>query len=159
MLKRFKKKAKIEFYNSIEEIPHRNYMKFNKELMRGNEVGNSAGDVSKRIDKAIAFLKAKDTDKAVKELVNAKLAFNYAEAEIAPKGFALAAVVKSIDGKECNDLSSAGLQETLSVLQDLGITKKEVDETTKDIKKKLNVNWVCSFLRFLKGKILLIIRR
>ncbi len=97
-----KKKTEVKFYDSIEEMPHRRYMKFNKEMMRANEVGNSVVDMLKRIDRAMAFIGAKEHDKAMKELSNAKMSFNYAQNELEPKGLALAAMVKSINGVEHN---------------------------------------------------------
>ena len=56
MIRLFKKKKKIEFYDSIEELPYKNYMKFNKEMMRQNEVGHNFGDVKKRIERSINFI-------------------------------------------------------------------------------------------------------
>jgi len=135
MLK-FRKKRKIEFFDSIEEVPHRRYMKFNKELMRSNEVGSSPIDILKRIQRCIDYIMAGNNESALKELANAQLAYNYAMLELDPKGLALAAMVKSIDGEPCNDISSSGLQDTFKVLQDAGITKAEVDDTADKIKKK-----------------------
>ena len=36
MIRLFKKKKKVEFYDSIEELPYKNYMKFNKEMTDRN---------------------------------------------------------------------------------------------------------------------------
>jgi len=154
-----KKNAVIEFYDSIEEMPHRRYMKFNKEMMRQNEVGNSMTDVLKRIERAMSFINADSPDKAFKELSNARMSYNYANAELQPKGLALATMVRTIDGKEQNDITTDGLRRVLRMLQDLGITKKEVDQTTDEIKKKLNGNLKSSFLTNLREKILSIIPR
>jgi hypothetical protein len=56
--------------------------------------------------------------------------------EIDPKGLALAAMVKSINGVESNDITADGLKNTLEVLQRLGFTKAEVHGTADKIKKK-----------------------
>ena len=159
MINFFKKNVEVEFYDSIEEMPHRRYMKFNKEMMRQNEVGNSVIDIFKRIERAIQFIGAEQTDKALKELSNAKMSFNYASAELQPCGLALASMVKTIDGKEQTDITSDGLRSVLSLLQDLGITKREVEETTETIKKKSRENSKSSFLSSLREKISSIIRR
>jgi DNA topoisomerase IA len=92
MLK-FRKKSKIEFFDSIEEVPHRRYMKFNKELMRSNEVGSSPIDILKRIQRCIDYIMAGNKESALKELANAQLAYNYAMLELDPKGLALAAMI------------------------------------------------------------------
>jgi hypothetical protein len=154
-----KKKTEVKFYDSIEEMPHRRYMKFNKEMMRANEVGNSMTDVIKRIDRAMGFIQAKESDKAVRELSNARLAYSYSQAELEPKGLALAAMVKSINGVEVDDITTSGLQNTLEVLQNIGMSKKELDHNADSVKKKSNKSLKYSFLSSLMGRISSIIRR
>ena len=66
---------------------------------------------------------------------------------------------RTIYGKEQNDITTDGMRRVLGMLQDLGITKKEVDQTTDEIKKKLKGNLKSSFLTNLRVKILSIIRR
>ena len=153
MIKLSKKRVEVIFYDSIEEMPHRRYMKFNKEMMRANEVGNTVADMMKRVDRAMSFIGAKEHDKAMKELSNAKMSYSYAQNQLEPKGLALAAMVKSINGVERNDISTSGLQSTLALLQDIGITKKELDDTSGSIKKKLRGSLKFSFLSSLKDKI------
>lgn len=154
-----KKKTEVKFYDSIEEMPHRRYMKFNKEMMRANEVGNSMTDVIKRIDRAMGFIQAKESDKAVRELSNARLAYSYSQAELEPKGLALAAMVKSINGVEVDDITTSGLQNTLEVLQNIGMSKKELDHNADSVKKKSNKSLKYSFLSSLMDRISSIIRR
>ncbi len=154
-----KKKTIILFYDSIEEMPHRRYMKFNKEMMRANEVGNTMVDVIKRIDRAMGFIQAKESDKATKELSNARMAYSYSQAELEPRGLALAAMVKSVNGVESKDITTSGLQHTLTILQNIGMTKKELDSNADSIKKKLNKSSKYSFLSNLRGRISSIIRR
>ena len=159
MIRLLKRKKLIEFYDSIEEMPHRNYMKFNKEMMRQNEVGNDETDVLKRIERAMSFINAGSSDKAFKELSNARMSYTYANAELHPRGLALASMVKTIDGQPQNDLTSDGLRKVLVVLQDEGITKKEVETISEQIKKKWSENLRYFFRINLKGKISSIIRR
>ena len=154
-----KKKTEVKFYDSIEEMPHRRYMKFNKEMMRANEVGNSMTDITKRVDRAMGFIKAKESDKAIRELSNARLAYSYSQAELEPKGLALAAMVKSINGVEVNDITTSGLQATLLVLQDMGMSKKELENNADTVKKKVIKSLKSFSLSSLMGKILSIIKR
>ncbi len=154
-----KKKTEVKFYDSIEEMPHRRYMKFNKEMMRANEVGNSKADIIKRIDRAMGFIRAKESDKAIRELSNARLAYSYSQAELEPKGLALAAMVKSVNGVEVNDITTSGLQNTLQVLQNIGMSKRELDHNADSIKKKSSKNLKYSFLCSLRDKISSIIKR
>lgn len=147
MIKTKKEAHTIELYDSIEDMPHARYMKFNKEMMRAAEVGHAPEDVLTRIDKTFAYLKAGYTDKAAKELSNARLTFVYAANEIDPAGLALAALVKTIDGVECLDVSSEGLKNTLQKLQDIGYTKGDVNGTTQQVKKKWRVSSGFSLLK------------
>ena len=154
-----KNNTEVKFYDSIEEMPHRRYMKFNKEMMRANEVGNSMTDITKRVDRAMGFIKAKESDKAIRELSNARLAYSYSQAELEPKGLALAAMVKSINGVEVNDITTSGLQATLLVLQDMGMSKKELENNADTVKKKLSKSLKSFSLSSLMGKILSIMKR
>jgi hypothetical protein len=116
-------------------------------------------DVIKRIDRAMGFIQAKESDKAVRELSNARLAYSYSQAELEPKGLALAAMVKSINGVEVNDITTSGLQHTLEVLQNIGISKRELDHNADSVKKKSSKSSKYSFLSSLMGRISSIIRR
>ena len=107
----------------------------------------------------MGFIGANEGEKAMKELSNARMAFSYSQAELEPKGLALAAMVKSINGVEVEDITTSGLQNTLEVLQRIGITKKEVEDTADGIKKKSNKSLKYSFLSNLMGKISSIIKR
>lgn len=138
MLRKKINQIDVEFYNSIEEMPHVRYMKFNKELIRANEVGTGTIDLIKRVNRAIGYLKADQHENAQKEMLNLKLNINYIEHEIDPKSFALACVVKSIDGVLCDDITTDGLKVVIEKLQKAGITKKDVDKNVDDIKKKLS---------------------
>jgi hypothetical protein len=87
------------------------------------------------------------------------MAYNYSQAELEPKGLALAAMVKSINGVEVEDITTSGLKNTLEVLQRIGVTKKEVDINAESIKKKSSKSLGYSFLSNLREKISSIIRR
>jgi len=71
----------------------------------------------------------------------------------------LAAMVKSINGVEVNDITTSGLQNTLEVLQNIGINKKELDHNADSVKKKSNKSSKYSFLYSLMGRISSIIKR
>lgn len=133
----------VEFYEGIEDMPHINYMKFNKEFLRADNVGFMAVDLEKRVVSASSYIQSGQGEKAVIELDNLYLALSYARHEYDPKGIALAAITKSIKGVPCKDFTTAGLEETLSKLQSMGIAKKFVDDKTNSVKKnwKKNLNY------------------
>lgn len=131
---------KIEYYDSIETCPFKRYQKFNKFLLLSGEVGDEPKDLYTRINRALGYNANGDSDGVAKELSNLILALNYIVNEYTPKGAALAIMVKSIDGVECKDISSDGLNKTLEKLSDLGLTNEEVSNKVETIKKKYRLN-------------------
>ena len=129
--------AKIEFYESIETAPYRNYQKFNKYLALANEVGENPQDWYKRIDRATKYVAAGDKATAVKELSNLKLSVAHAAQEFSPQGFALAAMVKSVDGVLVTDLSAESLTKVLEAMSDSGYSLQSLRAKILDLKKKL----------------------
>jgi hypothetical protein len=139
-------KKKVEFYEGIEDLPHINYMKFNKESLRADNVGFRAIDLEARVQAAAAYVGANQNQKALVELDNLYLALAYARNEFDPKGIAFAAQVKSIGGVLRDDFTTKGLEDTLKECQKLGITKKEIDERVDYVKKNLKQSLSYSFL-------------
>lgn len=128
--------SKIEYFESIETCPFKRWQKFNKYLALASEVGESPIDMYKRIDRASGYVGAGNTEAAIKELSNLKLTIHNAMREYSPKGIALACMVKSIDGVECNDITTNGLEETLNKLSDAGVSISDVEEDNSRLKKK-----------------------
>lgn len=127
---------KIEIYDTPEELPIKRYQRFNKFLMKANEVGNDFSDYNARTLKAMEFLKKKMMDEAVVELDNRRqLVFN-AFMEYSPSSFALAILVKSIDGEVFTDYSEEGLMKVLDRLDEIGFSENEKNKTIKQVKKK-----------------------
>lgn len=138
-----KRKERIIFYENAEELPLRRYQKFTKHIMIACGVGENLADYDNRTQKAMVYLKAQDVINASKELQNRRqLVFN-ALNEYSPQNMALAVLVKTIDGKEYNDLSGEGLEKVLDKLDQLGYTKKEVLSTIDRLKKKLKESLLC----------------
>ena len=145
-----KRKDRIIFYENAEELPLRRYQKFTKHIMIACGVGENLADYDSRTQKAIVYLKAQDVINASKELQNRRQLIFNALNEYSPQNMALAVLVKSIDGKEYNDLSGEGLEKVLDKLDELGYTKKEVLSTIDRLKKKLRANLLCIFPAFSK---------
>ncbi len=131
------KKNVVEFYNSAELIPMKRYQRFNKFLMIDNDVGSDFADFNKRSVKAIEYLKKGMKEDAVLELENRRQMVYNAYMEYSPKNRALAILVKSINGEECTDYSSDGLDEIIDKLDKLGFTYKQVQDTVDEVKKKI----------------------
>ena len=126
---------KVVMYDSIEDLPILRYHRFNKFMLIDAGIGSDLSEIDVRLQKAMAFIKAKDVKSTVTELMNLRQTIFLLQNEVTPKHLAFAALVVSIDGKECNDISEDGLTRTMSLLNDA--PEKEVGEQTYGIKKKL----------------------
>ena len=144
-------KANVEYYSDME-TPYVRYHKFIKFLTIQSEVGSEAGSISARANRALQYLENGDKESVKAELSNLKLLHQFIMNDVTPEGLAVAAMVKSIDGKEYNDLSIEGLNKVLLELDKLGVTKPEVAAKNEDIKKKFSLNWRSIFQKFLRGR-------
>lgn len=128
---------RVEFYDSIDELPIVRYQKFNKMLLVDSGVGSDVGDFDNHIEKIIAFIGNGNTDLAVTELGNMRQNLFFVQNNLSPRYLSFAALVKSIDGRPCSDVTDEGLQRTLDILKGgkagqmvalLMAAKKKIDE-------------------------------
>ena len=137
---------RIEFYSNPEELPIKRFQRFNKYLMIDVEVGETFADYDQRTHKVVALLRKKMVDDAVRELENRRQAVFNAFEQYSPKHYALALMVKSIDGVDYTDkkyLGEEGLDEILDKLNAIGYTRKELDNDLSEVKKKSSTLWKC----------------
>ena len=108
--------------------------------MIASEVGETIADYDKRMGRAIVYLKNNDTANAAKELQNCRQGVFNALEEYTPTGLALACMVKSVNGKRCNDLTNEGLSAVLDALNKQGYTRGELVADIHRLKKKLKLS-------------------
>ena len=125
---------KVVMFDSIDELPIRRFHKWQKLLMVAAGVGGTLAEFDSHIERVVTFLKTNDRDNAVKELENLRQNVNMMQNEVPLAGMAFAALIQSVDGKECNDISEDGLQRTLDLLG--GVTFGQVQAETLASKKK-----------------------
>ena len=127
---------KVEMYDGIEELPIVRFHKYQKLLLIEAGIGSDLSALDNRLDKARRFLADGKADKAQQELENLRQCVNLIQQGINPKQLAFAVLVKSIDGKESNDISDDALNALLKKLNDtpvsrlaarLGAVKKKID--------------------------------
>lgn len=135
---------RVEFYASPHDLPIKRFQKFNKHVMIDTEVGVSFDDFEQRTHKAVAFLANGMIEDGLKELENRRqLVFNAFE-EYSPKHYALALMVKKIDGVECKDMTEEGLSNILEKLNEIGYSEKKLNEDLAEVKKKSSKHWKCT---------------
>ena len=128
---------RVEFYDSIDELPIVRYQKFNKMLLVDAGVGSDLADFDNHLERVLTFIANGKTDLAQTELSNMRQNIYFVQQNLSPKYMSFAALIKSIDGKACNDISDEGLRRTLERLKHtkvgglvalLGAAKKKIDE-------------------------------
>lgn len=125
----------IEVYSSIEELPIFRYHKFNKCMLIDSGIGSDLNDVNNAITKAQTLIGANDLENANIVLNNLRNCLFQINEELSPKHLAFVALIKSINGKETNDLSDEGLKKTLSLINDT--PKNTFDCFFQAVKKKI----------------------
>ena len=146
-----KKTVEIEFYDNAESLPIKRFQRFNKFVMIDNEVGSSFEDYDIRTAKALEFLNKSMLPEAIMELENRRQMVFQSYEEYSPKHYALAIMVKSIDGVPTgSDMSEKTLENILEKLNEAGFTQKQVIENVSDLKKKSTTNWSNISLNILK---------
>lgn len=126
----------IELWDSPEDLPIKKYQKFNKYLMIDNEIGSDYMDYAKRTAKLRAFLDKSMISEAIQEDNNrTQMVFNLME-EYSPKNMALAVMVRRIDNEKIDSSTSSKLEWIVKKLDEIGFSKKHLDEAIEAVKKK-----------------------
>lgn len=117
---------KVEIYDSIDELPIVRFQQYNKMMLVDSGIGSDLSDIDIRISRTIAYIMQKEPKSAIKEMENLRQTIYFIHEGISPKNLAFAALVKSIDGKETNDISCL-LEEKKGIM----------DSIIESIKKKI----------------------
>lgn len=125
---------KVEMYDSIDQLPILRFHAFNKMLLIDAGVGSDLADFDSHIERVTRFMQSGDTDNAAKELANMRLNVYMIQQGVSPEHLAFAALVKSVDGVACDDLTTDGLTKTLERLKEA--TRQETAAETEAAKKK-----------------------
>ena len=136
-------KHSVVMFDSIEDLPISRYHKYNKMLLIDSGLGSDLTDVDAHIEKTVAFIKIDDKDSAIKEMLNMRKAIYFVQMALSPKHLAFAALVKSVDGKECDDLSDDGLKKVVDLLCDSA--SKDLVEAFSEAKKKIDSELIAYF--------------
>jgi hypothetical protein len=127
---------KIELYDSIEDLPILRFHKFNKMLLVDAGVGSDLADFDRHIERAIIYASGDTPKMAVKELQNLRQNVYLIQSEVSPRCMAFAALVKSIDGVEYNDMSDDGLQKVINIIGN--VSHNEMTGYLNSVKKKID---------------------
>ena len=99
-------------------------------------IGADIAALDQRIEKTRRFLMDGKPDKAQQELANLRQSVFFIQNGISPRHRAFAVLVKSIDGRECNDISDDALKQLTDTLNDA--PEKELTARLDAVKKKID---------------------
>lgn len=138
-------KRKVEIYNSIEELPIVRFHKYQKLLLIDAGIGSDIISFDRRMEKARRFLSAGKADQAMKELDNVRQSVWMMQNGISPRNRAFAALIKSVDGVPCDDISDEALEKLLDELREMSV--KQLADTLESVKKKIDGELMLYFPR------------
>ena len=124
----------VELYDAIDELPIARFHAYNKALLIDAGIGSDLNDWDAHIEKTIRFIRSKKPDLAEKELDNLRQNVYFIQTDISPRYMAFCALVRSVDGKEYNDLSPDGLAKVLALFNDA--PNGELTAQLEAVKKK-----------------------
>lgn len=129
-------KFEVEIYDAIEDLPMQRFHKYNKMLLVDAGIGSDLADFDRHVEKAAIYARSKTPELAAVELDNMRQNVYFIQTGISPRHLAFAVLVKSIDGKEYNDLSDDGLQKIVDMFADVPI--KDITAEFAAVKKKID---------------------
>lgn len=135
----------VEIYDSIEDLPIIRYHKYNKMLLVDAGVGSDLAAFDSHIEKAIRYINSNTPNMAAVELNNLRQNVLFIHSEVSPKNLAFAALVKSINGKPCNDLSDDGLHNLAKRFSE--VPQSEITAHVEAVKKKIDEELTLYFPR------------
>lgn len=129
-------KHKVEFYDTIEELPIVRFHKYQKLLLVDAGVGSDISAFDQRLLKAREFIGAGKAEQAQRELENLRQCVYMIQTELSPKHRAFAVLVTKLDGKECNDIGDDALVAITATLND--VPEQELTAQLEAVKKKID---------------------
>jgi len=127
---------KIEFFESIEELPAKRFHKFNKYLLIDSGIGGDINDVSQHLSKIEAFINKGEKEKALKQVKNLRQCFYQVAEELHVGHLSLIILIKTINGKPLNDLSDENVRRLSDKL--LNAKKSFLEKLIDRLKKKID---------------------
>lgn len=130
------KKHTIEIYDGVDEMLEVRYHKFTQMMVLASGVGSDMEAIVAKLGTIRQLLDDERPKEAKVEILNLYQAFYFIGEGIDPKSTAFAALVKSIDGVEYDDMTESGLEKVQERLKGF-LTIGKRNETIDSVKKKI----------------------
>jgi hypothetical protein len=133
------KQGKIIYFASAKDMPAGRFTQFQKYLFEDWGVGTTMADVDMRLSNAFQLVASDAKDKALQELKNLRMTYNYIIQKMSIKSYAFAVLVKELDGVPVDDYSESGLSKIVNVIEK-EVPQSVIESIVEDVKKKLRHN-------------------
>ena len=141
---------RIKFFDSKDNMPIKNFRKFNKYVMLDSDVGSTFESFNSRINKAVAFIDKNMNQECKLELENLRQCVYSVFEEYNPSFLSYAVLVRSISTldknkkvihtEEFKDYDDDCLIRIIEQISSQGLKKDELDLLISEVKKKLKQN-------------------
>lgn len=129
----------VTYYDDPEDMPVKRWHKYNLYMMLSGDLGSSIDELSASVQRIGKLVKEKPDD-AMILLNNMVISMYNIKNETTPRHYAIAALVKTINGKEYDDLTDEGLKIIVDMLQmeNVSVLKEKAYNVKKKIDSVLN---------------------
>lgn len=135
----------VEYYDAIDELSVVRFHKWQKFVMIDSGIGADIQSFDQHIEKARRYCMTGKNDLAEKELMNLRQCVYFIQQELSPAHMAFAALVKSIDGKNCDDISDDALRDVAALFANM--PNKDLTDHMDSVKKKIDGELMLYFPR------------
>ena len=123
------KEGQVKIFSSAKEMPIGRYADFQKYL-------SANSDPVQGLQRVKAFIQEGRNEDAITEIDNAIQASNEAKNSVGILSYPFAVLVAEISGKVVNDTTIDGLNRTVELLTEIGISQEDCDNAVEEVKKK-----------------------
>lgn len=129
----------IKYFATVKEMPAGRFKEFQKYLFEDWGVGTTMKDVDLRLSNAFQLITNDSKDKALQEMLNLRLTFNYIINKLSIKSYALAVLFAEVGGVKKYDYSEDGLKVLVQWFEK-ELPQATIEQIVEDVKKNLKLN-------------------
>lgn len=129
----------VRLYTTLK-MPVDNFLAFNKAVLIDAGIGSDLNSIDQHLANLVRLAKDGKTSEHRQEVLNMRQNLAFVMNKMSPRMQAFAALVHSIDGTICDDLTDEGLQDVLARLGRKKMPFSLLYEWLEKVKKKLSMS-------------------
>ena len=126
------------FYESLDDLPIKNYNLLQKYALIDLGIGSDLSDVVRHHTRFNQLLEVKDYESLYIENENLMINYNFLLSEKNIKGYVLASLLKEVEGTKVN-VTDDNIEEYVDKIENSTITIGQLESYTTVLKKKLTL--------------------